>query len=400
MLKNKKIVLGISGGIAAYKCAELVRLFIKQGAEVRVVMSQAAQEFVSVKTLSVVSRQKVLIDFFDSDDQWNNHVHLAEWADVMLIAPLTANTLSKMASGACDNLLMATYLSAWHKSIAAPAMDRDMLKHPGVQQNLRAIESYGTTLIPPDTGELASGLHGEGRMAEPAKIAEAVAEFLRQRMNQPLRGKKALVNAGPTYEPIDPVRFIGNHSSGKMGVAIANALAYSGAQVTLVLGPSPVEADKNLMQVVRVKNSDEMHKAMLSAYSNKDIIVCSAAVADYKPAQVSSGKIKKSENKLSINLVKTKDILEELGKKKKKKQYLVGFALETSNVIEYAKGKLKKKNLDLVVANSPNNPGEGFGADTNRVSLVDKHNKITNFELKPKTEVACDIVDYIIDAIK
>lgn len=397
MLQHKKILLGITGGIAAYKCAHLVRLLVKQGAEVKVLLTSAATQFVTPQTLSVLSRNEVLVDFFDKDLNWNNHVHLAEWADLLLIAPLTANTLAKMASGQCDNILLATYLSARTKTIVAPAMDLDMYKHPTVKQNLELLRSYGNEVIPAETGELASGLTGEGRMAEPEHIVTYLIDFFSKSL--PLRGRTALVNAGPTYEAIDPVRFIGNRSSGKMGVAIAETLAAQGAHVTLVLGPSQETVKNEAIQVVRVETSDEMYEAMLSRFENKDIVVCSAAVADYKVAAPSSTKLKKKDETLKLDLVKTKDILNELGRRKTK-QLLVGFALETNNVQEYALQKLKNKNLDLIVANSASEAGSGFGGNTNKVTLIDKHNKITNFELKSKLDVASDIVNYITGFIK
>ncbi|MCC6369439.1 MAG: bifunctional phosphopantothenoylcysteine decarboxylase/phosphopantothenate--cysteine ligase CoaBC [Bacteroidia bacterium] len=397
MLKDKKIILGITGGIAAYKSPLLLRLLIKEGAQVKVILTEAAQEFVTPQTLSVLSKNKVIAGFFTENNEWNNHVHLAEWADLMVIAPLTANTLSKMVTGNCDNALMATYLSAWQKCIVAPAMDKEMYEHPGVQSNLQLLESYGTSIVPPDAGELASGLFGMGRMAEPEAIVAHIKNYFSQYL--PLKGKTALVNAGPTYEAIDPVRFIGNHSSGKMGIAVAETLAYNGAQVTLVLGPSSqTVVDKNI-EVIRVQSSDQMYEAMVSNYAGKHIVVCSAAVADYKPAKASTQKIKKKDEGIQLKLVKTRDILSELGRSKKK-QFLVGFALETENVIEYAKGKLKAKKLDMIVANSASEKGSGFGGDTNKISIIDKHNKIINFELKPKAEVACDIVDFIIEHLK
>ncbi|MBA3682497.1 MAG: bifunctional phosphopantothenoylcysteine decarboxylase/phosphopantothenate--cysteine ligase CoaBC [Bacteroidetes bacterium] len=397
MLYNKKIILGITGGIAAYKCAHLVRLLVKQGAEVKVILTPAAKEFITPQTLSVLSKNEVIIDFFDANFNWNNHVHLAEWADVMLIAPLTANTLAKMASGLCDNVLMATYLSAKSKCIVAPAMDLDMYQHPSVKHNLDILKTNGNLIIPAETGELASGLTGEGRMAEPENIINFLLDFFKQSL--PLNGNTALINAGPTYEAIDPVRFIGNRSSGKMGIAIAESLADKGAEVILVLGPSSEKVKNSAIKIVHVESADQMYEAMLSNYNNKDVVVCSAAVADYKPARVSDKKIKKKDGDLNLELIKTKDILSELGKLKKK-QCLVGFALETENVLEYAAEKLKNKNLDVIIANSASEKGAGFGVDTNKITIIDKHNKISNFELKSKQEVALDIVNYLIDLIK
>lgn len=393
MLEQKRIILGISGGIAAYKCAQLVRLLVKAGAEVKVILSPAAAQFVTPQTLSVLSKNAVLSDFFDADFNWNNHVHLAEWGDLLLIAPLTANTLAKMATGICDNILLATYLSAKTKTIVAPAMDLDMFKHPTVKKNLELLRSHGNLVIPAESGELASGLTGEGRMAEPEHIVAYLNDFFSK--NLPLKGMTALVNAGPTYEAIDPVRFIGNRSSGKMGVAIAETLARMGAKVILVLGPSSLTLKNKFIDLIRVESGEEMHTAMLSNFPEKNLVICSAAVADYKPANVSNIKIKKKEDTLKLDLVKTKDILSELGKLKTN-QCLVGFALETNDVEVYAREKLKNKNLDLIVANSANVPGAGFGVDNNQVMIIDKHNKITNFELKSKQEVAEDIVHYII----
>ncbi len=397
MFNNKKIVLGISGGIAAYKCASLIRLLVKEGAEVKVVMTKSACEFVTPQTLSVLSKNEVLIDFFDANNNWHNHVALAEWADFMLIAPLTANTLAKMAAGLNDNILLSVYLSAKTKTFVAPAMDLDMYKHPTTKQNLEKISSFGNIIIPAETGELASGLVGEGRMAEP----ENIIAFLKSYFNSslPLSEKKVMVNAGPTYEAIDPVRFIGNRSSGKMGMAIAESFAAQGAGVTLVLGPGNVTTANKAINIIHVESAEQMFNACVQQFAICHIAVCSAAVADYKPAEVSVKKIKKTGESINLNLVKTKDILLELGKLKKT-QCLVGFALETDNIIEYAKEKLKNKNLDLIIANSAAEKGSGFGGDNNKISIIDKHNKITNFELKNKQEVANDIVNYIIEFLK
>ncbi|MDI1353324.1 MAG: bifunctional phosphopantothenoylcysteine decarboxylase/phosphopantothenate--cysteine ligase CoaBC [bacterium] len=393
MLEKKKILLGITGGISAYKCAHLVRLLVKEGAEVKVIVTAAATTFVSPQTLSVLSRNEVVSDFFDSNHNWQSHVQLAEWADLMLIAPLTANTLAKMAVGQCDNILMATYLSARTKIIIAPAMDLDMYRHPTVIKNLAIIQSFGNLVIPAEFGELASGLVGEGRMAEPETIVDYVKNYFRQSL--PLIGIKALVNAGPTYEAIDPVRFIGNRSSGKMGLAIAEALAGMGAEVSLVLGPSSISVSNSSILVYHVESSDDMYAATLKNYVDMDIVVCAAAVADYKPLKAATEKIKKLEKEFDLHLVKTKDILEELGKRKKK-QILVGFALETQHLEKNALVKLQKKNLDIVVANSATEAGSGFGGDTNKITILDKHNKKQEFELKSKEEVALDIVNYII----
>lgn len=397
MLHQKKILLGISGGIAAYKCATLVRSLIKHGAEVKVIMTASAHEFITPQTLSVLSKNEVVSDFYDSSKNWNNHIALAEWADVMLIAPLTANTLAKMASGICDNILLAAYLSAKTKVIVAPAMDLDMYQHASTKFNIEKIKSFGNLVIPAETGELASGLVGEGRMAEPENIISFLNKFFKEQL--PLIGKRVLINAGPTYESIDPVRFIGNRSSGKMGVAIADSFANKGAEVTLVIGPGNIKPANKTIKLIDVESADQMYEASKLQFTNCDFAICSAAVADYKPAQAATSKIKKSNENFELKLVKTVDILSELGKVKTK-QCLVGFALETDNLIEYATKKLKEKNLDLIIANSATENGSGFGVDTNKISIIDKHNKITNFELKTKLEVAEDIVNYIIEFTK
>ena len=377
-LKNKHILLGITGGIAAYKCAHLVRLLIKEGAIVKVVMTKSAEEFISAKTLSVLSKNEVVTDFFDANNNWNNHVALAEWADAIIVAPLTANTLAKFATGICDNIVTACYLSVRNKVFVAPAMDLDMYQHPTTKHNIDILRKNGNIIIPAESGELASGLIGEGRMAEPENIIQFVNQYFEN--NLPLTGKKVLVNAGPTYEAIDPVRFIGNRSSGKMGIAIADEFAKLGAEVTLVLGPSHHLPAERSVNVLKVESAEEMFNACERHFSNSDIAVLSAAVADYKPKQVSDSKIKKKDAELHIELIKTKDILEILGKQKSK-QLLVGFALETNNIIEYAKEKIVKKNLDFIVANSATEKGAGFAVDTNKITIIDKHNKMYNFEL-------------------
>ena len=397
MLSNKKIVLGISGGIAAYKCAHLVRLLVKNGAQVKVVLSQAATQFVTPQTLSVLSKNEVWTDFFDASHNWNNHVALSEWADMMVVAPVTANTLAKMAGGQCDSILMAVYFSMRSKVVLAPAMDLEMYQHPTVKLNSEKVSEFGNHIIRAESGELASGLVGEGRMAEPETIVAFIKNYFTKDL--PLLGKSALVNAGPTYEAIDPVRFIGNRSSGKMGIALAQHLAALGAKVTLVLGPSSLKLNNKHISLIRVESSEQMYEATLANYKQQDIVICSAAVADYKPKQISEEKIKKQEFGIDLELVKTQDILAELGKQKEN-QCLVGFALETHNLIENATKKLKNKNLDLIVANSAIDEGSGFGGNTNKISILNKHNKITHFELKSKEEVAADIVHYIIDFIK
>ena len=397
MLNNKKILLGITGGIAAYKCAHLVRLFIKEGAEVKVILTKAACEFITPQTLSVLSKNTVITDFFDANNNWNNHVKLAEWADVFLIAPLTANTLAKMATGLCDSVLLATYLSSKNKTIVAPAMDLEMYQHTTTIQNLQKLVSVGNLIIPAENGELASGLIGEGRMAEPETIILFLKKFYSTHL--PLHGKKALVNAGPTYEAIDPVRFIGNRSSGKMGIAIANQISQMGAEVTLVLGPSSEELVNKSIHIINVISAKQMLNACILNFQNKNIIVCSAAVADYTPEKFSEQKIKKKSEKLALELIKTTDILAELGKLKTN-QCLVGFALETENITEYATEKLKNKNLDIIIANSATEKNSGLGSDNNKITIIDKHNKITNFELNTKSKLAIDIVNYIIDFTK
>ena len=393
MTKGKKILLGISGSIAAYKAIYLVRLLIKSGAEVKVVMSPSAKDFVSTLTLSTLSHNPVLVDLFD-EQSWANHVMLGRWADLMLMAPLSCNSLSKMAHGQCDNLLLATYLSATCPVVVAPAMDEDMWHHPATQQNLQRLQSFGNTIIPVDHGELASGLFGDGRMAEP----EAIIKFLDDNffLELSLRDKKALVTAGPTYEAIDPVRFIGNHSSGKMGIAIAKELSRRGADVSLVLGPTSQKIAANGIRLIRVNSAEEMYNACHEAFGKTDLAVMSAAVADYTPVNKAAQKIKKTENNLTLELTKTKDILKSLGAIKTKNQVLVGFALETINEREYAQKKLVEKNADLIVLNSLNDSGAGFGHDTNKVTIFKKSGEEVQFETKSKDEVAKDIVDVII----
>jgi len=393
MLKGKKILLGITGSIAAYKSAFLVRLLVKAGADVKVIMTPSSTDFISKLTLSTLSRNKVLVDLFD-EESWANHVMLGRWADIMLIAPLSCNTLSKMAHGQCDNLLLAVYLSATCPVVVAPAMDEDMWHHQSTKENIGKLIEFGNKIIPVDKGELASGLVGDGRMAEP----EAIVRFIEDGFNisQSLSGKKAFVSAGPTYEPLDPVRFIGNHSSGKMGLAIAEELYARGAEVTLIMGPSSINLPANGIKTVRVNTAEEMHDACTKQFDRSDIGVMAAAVADYTPIEVGASKIKKTSGELFIELKKTKDILKILGKKKSPNQILVGFALETNNEREYALGKLKNKNADMVVMNSLNDKGAGFGTDTNKITIFDKSGKEFNYDLMSKKEVAKNIVDTII----
>jgi phosphopantothenoylcysteine decarboxylase/phosphopantothenate--cysteine ligase len=400
VLSGKNILLGVSAGIAAYKAAFLLRLLVKEGADVKVVMTPKAKEFVTPLTLSTLSKNEVYSSFTNDDDdnaQWNNHVELGLWADLFLVAPATANTLSKMAHGTSDNLLLATYLSAKCPVYVAPAMDLDMYKHPSTKNTFDTLESFGNVIIPAESGELASGLVGQGRMAEPETIIQFLCSEILKTL--PLRGKNILITAGPTYEAIDPVRFIGNHSSGKMGVAIAEIASQLGAKVTLVLGPSSVPVLKNNICLVRVTNAQEMYDAVHQYYDATTIAICSAAVADFKPVSVSDEKIKKKTSEgMSIALERTKDILASLGAQKKH-QFLVGFALETQNELENAKKKLEKKNLDLIVLNSLRDEGAGFKGDTNKVTFVDKDNKVTPFDVKTKLEVARDILEHIITKI-
>jgi len=396
VLSGKKIVLGISGGIAVYKTATLVRLFIKAGAHVQVIMTPASKDFITPLTLSTLSKNPVYSTFYNEDDenaQWNNHVELGLWADFMLIAPATANTLSKMANGNCDNLLIATYLSAKCPVYFAPAMDLDMYKHPSTMTSFKALQEFGNIMIPAESGELASGLSGEGRMAEPENILAFLKKDIESKL--PLRGKKIMITAGPTYEAIDPVRFIGNHSSGKMGFDIANCAANLGAEVILISGPTHLKPANSSINLVRVVSAQDMFDACHQYYETCNVAICAAAVADYKPKQVAEQKIKKSEVEFSIELEKTKDILASLGKIKKN-QYLIGFALETENEIENAKLKIQKKNLDLIVLNSLRDEGAGFGKSTNKVTFISNDFAIEPQALKSKEEVANDIVNKII----
>ncbi len=399
VLSGKNILLGVTAGIAAYKSAFLVRLLLKEGANVKVVMTPASKEFVTPLTLSTLSKNEVFSSFTNEEDdnaQWNNHVELALWADLFVIAPATANTLSKMANGTCDNLLLAVYLSAKCPVYYAPAMDLDMYKHPTTTTSFEKLDSFGNKRIDAMHGELASGLVGKGRMAEPEDIVDFISRDLEQGL--PLRGKRVMITAGPTFEAIDPVRFIGNHSSGKMGYAIADCAASLGAEVTLISGPVSLSIGNDSVKVVSVTSAEEMYQAAHRYFDESDIAILSAAVADYRPAEVASEKIKKKDSELHLKLEKTRDILASLGAKKDK-QYLVGFALETQNELENAKTKLKKKNLDLIVLNSLRDKGAGFKGDTNKVTLINKDNKTLPFEVKPKTEVARDILAYIIDEI-
>ena len=391
-LENKKIIIGITGGIAAYKINYLVRDFVKAGAEVRIVMTKRTEDFVSPLTLSTLSRNKVYTDFYDENKTWNNHVELALWADVMLIAPCTANTLAKIANGICDNFLMAVYMSAKCPVIIAPAMDLDMYAHPAVTRNLNIIESFGHKIIPAEYGELASGLIGQGRLAEPETIFRTIDNEFTD-TDPAFAGKKILITAGPTYENIDPVRFIGNHSSGKMGFDLAKEAAKRGAEVTLISGPSSQKTDDKNIDVYRVTSAQEMFDEVFKHYENTDIAIMSAAVADYTPKVKATEKIKKNEQELTIELIKNKDILRTMGEKKTH-QFLVGFALETQNEEENAKGKLVKKNLDMIVLNSLRDEGAGFANATNKIKIFTPTDE-QSFTLKSKEEVACDILNFI-----
>jgi len=396
VLNGKKILLGVSGGIAAYKTASLVRLFIKAGAHVQVIMTPASKDFVTPLTLSTLSKNPVYSSFFNQDDEdavWNNHVDLALWADLIIIAPATANTLSKMTTGNCDNLLMATYLSAKCPIYFAPAMDLDMYKHPSTLSSFAALKQFGNIMIPAENGELASGLSGEGRMAEPENIVAFLEADLESKL--PLKGKKILITAGPTYEAIDPVRFIGNHSSGKMGFDIAHEAASLGAQVILVSGPTHYKAKNSLVKVVDVISAQDMYDACHLYFNDVDVAIAAAAVADYRPKVVALQKIKKASEDFSIELEKTKDILASLGAIKKN-QFLIGFALETENEIENAKLKIQKKNLDLIVLNSLQDEGAGFKKETNKVTFIDHNFEIEPMELKSKESVAVDILNKVI----
>nr|WP_299388769.1 bifunctional phosphopantothenoylcysteine decarboxylase/phosphopantothenate--cysteine ligase CoaBC [Allomuricauda sp.] len=396
MLSGKNILLGVTGGIAAYKTTFLVRLLIKAGAQVKVIMTQSAGSFVSPLTLSTLSKNPVLLDFINEEDgslSWNNHVELGLWADLMIIAPATANTQSKMSQGTCDNLLLATYLSAKCPVYFAPAMDLDMYKHPSTAASLEKLLSFGNKMIPAESGELASGLHGEGRMAEPENILAFVQNDLSKGL--PLSGKKVLITAGPTHEPLDPVRFLGNRSSGTMGFELAKKAASLGAKVVLVSGPTSLTVEHESIMVVRVTSAQEMYDACHKHFDQMDVAIAAAAVADYRPKHVATEKMKKKEGDLQIELERNPDILLSLGEKKKT-QFLVGFALETENEMENAQGKLQRKNLDAIVLNSLKDQGAGFGGNTNKITFIDKNSQIKTFALKTKPEVASDIWEEII----
>jgi phosphopantothenoylcysteine decarboxylase/phosphopantothenate--cysteine ligase len=395
MLHGKKILLGITGSIAAYKSIMLVRLLSKAGAEVKIVMTAAAKTFVSPLVLSTLSKNPVLHDLSD-DDVWANHVMLGRWADIMMMAPLSCCTLAKMANGLCDNLLMAVYLSATCPVIVAPAMDEDMWLHPATQKNLKTVNSYGNKIIPVGKGELASGLNGFGRMAEPEEIILFLKNYFSQK--QDFVGRKVLVTAGPTYEPLDPVRFIGNHSSGKMGIALANHLYNRGAEVILVLGPTHLKAVEGI-KTINVQTANEMFEACMDNFPNCDIAIMAAAVADYGPKERAENKIKKKEDTLTIELIKNPDILKSCGQIKKDNQFLLGFALETNNEAFFAKEKLRNKNADAIVLNSLNDEGAGFGKDTNKITIFDKNEDKFFFDTMTKDEAAKKIIDFIINKL-
>lgn len=408
MLKGKKIILGVTGSIAAYKAALLVRLLKKSGAEVRVIMTPGARDFITPLTLATLSGNAVLSEFTEGNEGvWNNHVDLGLWADLLVIAPASANELAKMANGFCDNLLMATYLSARCKVLFAPAMDLDMYKHPATQTNINKLQSFGNIMVEPAVGELASGLVGQGRIAEPEELVAVITDFFLNKNSQiptmnvgmPLAkksNKRILITAGPTVEAIDPVRFISNHSSGKMGFAIAEEFANQGYTVDLVTGPVHISTVNPAINRINVVSAADMYKAATKLAAKADIIVMAAAVADYKPSKPSDKKIKKKDTEMSIELEKTTDILAAVGKTKKKSQVLVGFALETDNELANAQKKLKEKNLDLIVLNSLQDKGAGFGHDTNKIKIITANNKTFNFELKTKKEAAADIVQHIL----
>ncbi len=398
MLSGKNILLGITGGIAAYKTANLIRLFKKAGSNVQVVMTPAAKQFITPLTLSTLSENPVFSEFSDMNTgKWNSHVELGSWADLFIIAPATANTIAKMANGVCDNLLLATYLSAKCSVIVAPAMDLDMYNHATTKENLKKLIKNGNQVIDAREGELASGLVGLGRMEEPEEIFNYIFNYLKKGLK--LSGKKVIITAGPTYEQIDPVRFIGNNSSGKMGFDLAKKAVKLGAEVTLISGPSKLDTPIGSVKRIDVKSAEEMYKAVVDSYKDADIIIMAAAVSDYSPVTQKKDKLKKSEKELHIKLKSTKDILTFVGENKTTKQLLVGFALETNNELKNAKEKLKRKNLDFIVLNSLNDKGAGFEFDTNQITIIDKSNKVKKYELKSKSEVASDIFNKIISLL-
>lgn len=400
MLKGKKIILGVTGSIAAYKAAYLLRLLMKEGAEVQVLMTPAGKEFITPVTMSALSNRPVLGEFFQvKDGTWNSHVDLGLWADLMLIAPASANTMGKMVTGVCDNLLLTTFLSAKCPVMVAPAMDLDMYAHPATQANMNKLREFGCMLVEPGTGELASGLFGKGRMEEPEAIVMRIKEYFAAQPKSPLYGKKFLVTAGPTFEKIDPVRFIGNYSSGKMGYAIAEALAMRGAEVQLVSGPVAVKATHPRITVFKVESAQQMHDECVRLYPDVHGAIMTAAVADYKPVNFSEEKIKRTSDSLSVQLTATQDIAARLGVMKRAGQLLIGFALESHNLVENAQKKLKSKNFDFIVLNEAGKEGTGFMADTNQITIIDSQNNVEAYPLKNKSAVAIDIVDKIAQLI-
>lgn len=402
MLKGRKILLGVTGGIAAYKAAVIIRLLVREGAEVKVIMTPLAKEFITPLTLATLSKNPVLVDFFNPEDgSWNSHIDLGLWADLFIIAPATANTMGKMAAGIADNLLLTTCLSARCPVLLAPAMDLDMLAHPATVSNIERLKSFGNQIIEPDTGELASGLEGKGRMAEPEVIVKEIKKVLSKKKitELPLQGRRVMINAGPTVEPIDPVRFISNHSSGRMGITLADEAARLGAEVTLVLGPVSLKPSGKDINIVPVETASEMKAASLEAFRTCDIAILAAAVADFTPEKVHETKMKRGPGYLELRLKPTEDIAASLGGMKKKGQILAGFALETENETENARAKLQRKNLDLIILNSLRDKGAGFGYETNRITIIDSNNNIDKFELKSKEEVASDIFNKIISLI-
>ncbi|HEX3010240.1 MAG TPA: bifunctional phosphopantothenoylcysteine decarboxylase/phosphopantothenate--cysteine ligase CoaBC [Bacteroidales bacterium] len=398
LLQGKKILLAVTGSIAAYKAAILVRMLVKEGAEVKVLMTPLAKEFITPLTLATLSKNPILVDFFNPENgDWNSHVDLGLWADAYLVAPATANTIGKMANGIADNLVITTYLSARCKVFVAPAMDLDMFSHPTTTRNLATLKSFGNIIIEPATGELASGLEGKGRMEEPENIVKALADYFgAHAKTKDLLHKKVLVTAGPTYEAIDPVRFIGNYSSGKMGFAIAEELANRGAMVILVSGPVSLKPSHPNIQLIKISSANEMHDVCKSRFPHMDAAILSAAVADFTPVHPESKKVKREKENYMLELKPTTDIAAQLGKTKKNSQVLVGFALETNDELANAQKKLKSKNLDFIILNSLNDPGAGFQVDTNKITIIDKDNNIQKFELKTKAEVAADIVNKLI----
>jgi len=402
MLKGKHILIGITGGIAAYKTATIVRLLIKEGAEVKVIMTNHAKEFITPLTLATLSKNPVLTEFFNPENgDWNSHVDLGLWSDLYLIAPATANSIAKMANGIADNLLLTTYLSVRCPVFVAPSMDMDMLKHPATVINIETIKAFGNTIFEPSSGELASGLTGKGRMAEPEEIVMEIKNFFAKKKSyKPLKGKRILINAGPTREPLDPVRYISNNSSGKMGIALADAAADYGADVQLVIGPVNITPSNNSVKIVNVITAEDMADECISRFSGCNIAILAAAVADFTPEKVNSKKIKSKGNGLILELKPTTDIAEALGKIKKPSQVLAGFALETNNELANAKKKLFLKKLDIIVLNSLKEKGAGFECDTNKITIIDKYNNIDKFELKSKEEAAKDILNKIVSMIQ